>query len=125
MQHQPARRRAVARPKRPGEMNKTEARYATQLELRKQAGEIRGYRYEPVTFRLAKVTRYTPDFMVELLSGEMCFQEVKGARGDGYLSDPVGKVKIKIAAEMFPEFYFLIVWERQKRNGGGWNFQEF
>lgn len=121
----PARMFGKVRAKQPGEMNKTEMRYAEHLERRRLAGEIRSYRYEPVTFRLAKKTRYTPDFMIELLSGEICFTEVKGRKSDGgYITDPVGKVKIKIAAELFPEFHFEIAWERLKRDGGGWNTEQ-
>ena len=46
-----------------GERNKTEARYEQLLETRKRAGEIIGYWFEGVTFRLADNTRYTPDFI--------------------------------------------------------------
>ena len=61
-------------------MNKTEAAYAGTLEVRKAAGELIGYWYEAVTFKLAKDTRYTPDFLVQLADGTLEANEVRAAR---------------------------------------------
>jgi hypothetical protein len=49
-----------------GERNKLEASYEQYLESRKQAGEIIWYKFEGMTFKLAKDTRYTPDFSIML-----------------------------------------------------------
>lgn len=97
----------------PGTMNKTEAAYAAKLEERKTAGEIVGFWFEAVTFKLAKDTRYTPDFLVQLADGTLEAHEVKGFWEDD------AKVKIKVAASMFPVL-FRAFKVRPKKHGGGW-----
>lgn len=88
--------------KRSGEMNKTEAAYERVLRARQQAGEIEWYQFEGMTFRLAKKTRYTPDFTVMLNNGEFQCHEVKGFMMDD------ANVKIKCAAEMYPIRFFVV-----------------
>jgi len=88
-------------------MNKTEAAYANVLELRKKAGEVKRWAFEPMKFRLADKTYYTPDFMVTF-EDHLEFHEVKGFWEDD------ARVKIKVVAEMFPEFLFIAV---KKDNG--------
>lgn len=97
----------------PGEMNDTERAYADYLNVRKQAGEIIGWWFEPVTWKLARRTTYTPDFMVMLSSEEIEFVDVKG-----FMEDDAA-VKIKVAAAMFP-FRFVLV----KKRGKGWDVKE-
>jgi hypothetical protein len=88
----------------PGQMNKTEARYADHLELMLKSGEILWYKFEAMTFKLADMCRYTPDFAVLFVDGTFELHEVKG----GYIRDDA-KVKIKVAAETFPfNFKFCI-----------------
>lgn len=99
-----------------GVMNKTEAAYDQQLALRKHAGEIAWYAFEKVKLRLAKATFLTIDFMVLLADGSLECHEVKGRKGDRYWVEEDAKIKLKVAAEMFP-FRFLVVWPRK---GGGW-----
>ena len=101
-----------------GVMNKTEAAYASRLEILKTSGQIAWYRFEGIKLRLANGTFYTPDFAVMLASGEMEIHEVKG-----YWQDDA-KVKIKIAAEMYP-FRFIAVRVKAKKDGGGWEIEEF
>ena len=95
-------------------MNKTEKRYAQNLELRRKAGEITRYSFETLKFILAKNTSYTPDFLV--ITPE-CIElhEVKGWwREDA-------RVKIKVAAQMFPEFRWIAIqWKNE-----GWVYEEF
>jgi hypothetical protein len=107
-------------------MNKLEAAYAQQLERDRRAGLIMSWHFEPVKFRLANKTTYTPDFMItrtyELraywLNG-IEFHETKGFwREDA-------RVKIKVAAEIFPMFKFLGITKKRVRDGGGWNVEEF
>jgi len=93
----------------PGTMNKTEAAYAARLALLQRAGEIQSFRFEPIKFRLADRTFYTPDFMV-VMGDEIQFHEVKG----GYVEDDAA-VKFKTAAEMYPEFAFQMVFAEVKR----------
>ena len=101
-----------------GVMNKTEAAYAARLELLKNSGEILWYKFEGMKFRLADNTFYTPDFIVMLANGVMQSHEVKGFWTDD------ARVKIKVAADMYP-FEFLAVKVRTKKSGGGWDIESF
>lgn len=101
-----------------GAMNKTEARYASHLELRRIRGEVASYTFEKVKIRIADNTFYTPDFFVVLPTMEIEFHEVKGFWEDD------ARVKIKVAAETFPA-RFIAVKERPKKLGGGWDCEEF
>lgn len=85
-----------------GKMNKTEAAYASHLDLRKQDGDVLWYRFEGVKLRLADKTFLTVDFPVMRCDGVMEMHEVKGFMMDD------ANAKIKIAAEMYP-FKFIIV----------------
>jgi hypothetical protein len=102
----------------PGEMNGTERKYADELELRKIAGEIIGWWFEQVTFKLAKDTRYTPDFMVMYPDCRVEFHETKGFWQDD------AKVKIKVAAQLLP-FDFIALRPKPKKDGGGWEVEQF
>jgi hypothetical protein len=101
-----------------GAMNKTEAAYATHLELLKHAGEVLWYRFEGVKLRMADKTFYTPDFAVLAADGVMEMREVKGFWEDD------ARVKIKVAAEMYP-FRFMAVKVNPKKLGGGWSVENF
>jgi len=94
-------------------MNGTEARYATYLEERKASGEINWFAFEAVKLRLAPLTFYTPDFLVMLDDGTLEAHEVKGFWQDD------ARVKIKVAAEIYP-FRFIVVTVVPKKDGGGW-----
>lgn len=97
-------------------MNKTEALYAERLEGMRAAGEVVWFAFEAVTLRLADDTRYTPDFAVLTADREWEAHEVKGAwaifRDDA-------KVKIKVAAAMFPIRFYVCVPRRE----GGWDIR--
>ncbi len=101
-------------------MNGTEKEYCTTLIAKLAASEINGYAFEKLTLKLADDTRYTPDFMVILTDGTIEFHEVKGW---GFEDD--AKVKIKVAAEMFPWFVFRSFTKRAKKDGGGWTERVF
>lgn len=58
--------------------NKWERRYAALLELKRLAGEILAWEYEPDTLVAAGGTKYTPDFKVTRLDGSQVYHEVKG-----------------------------------------------
>jgi hypothetical protein len=112
----PARTMALGRMKA-GVMNKTEAAYGRNLELRKHAGEVLWYGFEKMTFKLADDTRYTPDFVLMLSSGQLEAHEVKGTttkensagvkRKAPYFRDDA-KTKIKIAAELVPIVFKIV-----------------
>jgi len=101
-----------------GAMNKTEQRYANVLELRKAAGEVLWFKFEALKFRLADNTFYTPDFAVMLAGGQLEAHEVKGFWQDD------ARVKIKIAADMFP-VRFVAIQAIAPKLGGGWKVEEF
>jgi hypothetical protein len=91
----------------PGVMNKTEARYAAHLEGLKQSGWIIDYSFESVKLRLAKKTFYAPDFFV-VFHDHFEVHEVKGFWRDD------ARVKIKVAARLFPYWKFQAVQWKKK-----------
>lgn len=102
-----------------GQKNKTEQAY--ELEVLKPAmqdGSVRWYRFEGVKLRLADNTFYTPDYCVMRSDGTMEMHEVKGFWQDD------ARVKIKVAADMYP-LKFIAVKRQAKKNGGGWSIEEF
>lgn len=101
-----------------GKMNKTEAAYDAYLWTQRHAGEVLWHKFEAMKLRLADNTFYTPDFMVLLTSGFIEVHEVKGFWEDD------ARVKIKVAASIYP-FKFIAVTVRAKKRGGGWDREEF
>jgi len=104
-----------------GEMNKTEAAYKERLLSLLHEGEILWFKFEGVKLRLADNTFYSPDFAVLNKSGEIEMHEVKGAR---VIFQDDAKVKIKVAAELYP-FKFIAAFPIPKKKGGGWEFDEY
>lgn len=99
-------------------MNRWEAAYALEvLEPRRLAGELAEWGFEDTKLRLADRTWYTPDFRVVGVGGETEFHEVKGFWRDD------ARVKLKVAARLFPRYRFLAVRRRKKREGGGWQVE--
>lgn len=84
-------------------MNKTEAAHAADLEMRKRIGEIREYLWEPLRLKLAPDCTYEPDFLVLMADNTIEFHEVKGS----FITDD-GMVKVRVAAERFPFFKFVL-----------------
>jgi hypothetical protein len=105
----------------PGVMNQTESAYAAILEQRIAIGEVIRWEFESVTFKLAADCRYTPDFSIWLSDGTMEFVDAKG----GGPMDEKSRVKVKFAAEKFPQFVFVIEQKQAKKNGGGWKREVF
>ncbi|QLG96734.1 DUF1064 domain-containing protein (plasmid) [Pseudomonas yamanorum] len=104
-----------------GVMNKTEEAYQAHLELRRIAGEVLWYQFEPFRLVLAPRTTYNPDFLVQLASGYLEVHEVKGV----WMDD--ARVKIKVAAKMFPVFKFIAVMKKGEGKGKApsWTVEEF
>lgn len=88
-------------------MNGLERRYSERLDVLVFNRAIRSYRYESVKLRLADRTWYTPDFEVVRSDGCVEYHEVKGFMRDD------AAVKIKVAAEQYPERAFVLV-QRKK-----------
>ena len=101
-----------------GAMNKSEQAYAAHLEWLKGHRSILWYRFEGLKFRLADNTFYTPDFAVLNGDGVLECHEVKGFWAED------ARVKIKIAAEMYP-IRFVAVKAKAKKDGGGWAVEDF
>jgi hypothetical protein len=99
---------------RPGEMNKLEAEYAARLKNLAHTGEIAWWAFEPIKLKLARLTTYTPDFLVMRADGLLECHETKGFWQDD------ARAKIKIAAELFP-FRFIAITKKR----GEWVFEEF
>ena len=105
-----ARRFYAKAPRRvPGTMNKLEARYADEvLTPLLHTGRIRAFWFERLTFKLAADTRYTPDFVVIGEDDTLECHEVKGFFRDD------AKVKIKVAADLFPFHFRLVRWQEKQ-----------
>ncbi len=103
---------------RAGVMNKSEMAYAAHLEACKVDGSVLWYRFEGMKFRLADGCFYTPDFAVLIASGELELHEVKGWWEED------ARTRIKVAAEMYP-LRFIAMKVRTKKDGGGWEQEQF
>ena len=101
-----------------GTMNKSEAAYAEHLDGLIHHNIIAWYKFEGVKLRLADGCFYTPDFAVMLMDGQIEMREVKGR----WMDD--ARVKIKVAAAMYP-FRFLAITAKSKKAGGGWDCEVF
>lgn len=100
-------------------MNGTERDYAVTLEARKRDGLIRDWRFEAVTLVLAADCRYTPDFLVVCADWTLELHETKGHWRDD------AKVKIRVAARLFPWFTFRAFRKIPKPLGGGWHAEDY
>jgi hypothetical protein len=107
-----------------GDKNKTELRYEELLALRKMAGEIQDFAYEPIRLRLAADNAfYAPDFGVLAADDVYECHEVKAGRLNESgelvtLEEEAARVRRKVAAEKHP-FRFVLATERPKKAGGG------
>ena len=94
-----------------GAMNRMEAEYDRELALRVRAGVVAWYRFEGITLKLGADCRFTPDFFVMLANAELACFEVKGT---AFADD--AKVKLRVAAAMFPFRFYLVT--RPTKGGG-------
>lgn len=106
--------------KKKGEMNATEARFANYLRGLEITGEILWWRHEGIKLQLADNTTLNVDFNVMYADGLLVMIDVKGAKA---IIEEDAKVKMKVAAEQFP-FVFRYAFPRQKKDGGGWIFED-
>jgi hypothetical protein len=109
----------IAPPKRG--MNKWERAYAEHLNILIAAKEVRSWRFEAIRLRLADGAWFKPDFLVQPRHvhapghSRLEFHEVKGFWREA------ARVRIKVAAELYPEFVFIAV----TRKGGEWVRERF
>lgn len=123
--------KAKARPPRPrhecGNMNTGEKAYAMHLDQLLDAGEIAGWWYELMTFKLAERCSIQPDFTVMLPDGSIELHEIKGgktvqqAHGPEwtYWAEEDARVKLRIAAKLIP-FPLIVVWPAKGGFKFGW-----
>jgi hypothetical protein len=97
---------------KPSKMNRTEAAYATELELRRRVGEIEWWEFQAIKLRLGEDCQFCPDFFVMLKNGELECHETKGFMRDDAL------VKLKVAALKYP-FRFYVV----RKVGSGFDLE--
>lgn len=101
--------------------NNTEAAFLDLQRRRMERGEILGYSYESHRLALAEGAFYTPDVPVVELDRSKTFYEVKGAkRTPGSKRFPLGnivpycrpaeRIRIKVAASLYPQHRFIMVW---------------
>lgn len=110
-------------------MNKTEARYAREiLEVRLRGQDILWYRFEALKLQLGDGLTYTPDFIVVGNDGGIECHECKAVWSTGkagFRDD--ARAKIKIAAQLFPFFTFIVAAHQSasRRSGRvpGWQFE--
>lgn len=109
-----ARMQALGRLKQ-GEMNKTEAEYDAVLAA---DPTVVWRKFEGIKLRLADNTFYTPDFFLMRVDGVLECHECKGFWTDD------ARVKIKVAASIFP-FAFVAVKKQPQKAGGGFSREDF
>ena len=115
---------ALATPPAPDKMNKTEQRLEQHLANQKLAGEILWYKMHGFGMRLADNTFFYPDAMVMENDRSISIYDAKAqnrSTGKGLWKDDA-KVKIKVAAELFPIFRFRGI-SYTKKNG--WVIEEY
>jgi hypothetical protein len=115
------------------EPSREERSYAELLERRRLAGEVRRWRYQPVSLRLGARLWYRPDFGVLMADRTWELHEVKGGKleagPDGaercvpYTREDAA-VKIRAAASAFPWWRFVLAWRWPARRGGAWCTRE-
>ena len=89
--------------------NKLEKAFATQLDAEWRAGAIKGWLYEPFSFKLAEGKRYRVDFVSWGEEGVVCW-ETKGWHAN--IRDSL--THLKWAAQRFPFFK----WKKAIRKRG-------
>lgn len=95
-------------------MNGLESTYAQRLELERIAGVWQWWAFEAIKLRLATGAWYKPDFALIDAGGHLVLHETKGFWREA------ARVRIKVAAELFPCFRFVAVTRELKTNGGNW-----
>jgi len=101
-------KRARGRTARTDGMNNLERRYYDHLRTLQLAGKIHSFAYERHNLKLADRTYYKPDFEVMLPDGTIEFHETKGFMQED------ANVKIKVAADQFPQYVFRLVQWKNK-----------
>jgi hypothetical protein len=108
-------------------MTKVEERFASYLNLLKSVGKIEDWKFEPMSIKIADGVRYNPDFeivgkefitMAEIKPGS---RDKKTGQVKPFSMDDGYRTKIYVAAEKYPEFRWLLIWDDKN---GGWMERE-
>jgi hypothetical protein len=91
-------------------LNKTERDYLCYLRLTHYWVGI-----QSITLKLAHDCRYSPDFWTQEPNDRLVAYEVKGFMRDD------ARVKLSVAARLFPMFTFLLV---RRAKDGGWDIEK-
>jgi hypothetical protein len=75
--------------------------------------------FEEIALRLADGSWYTPDFWVKAKDDVLEFHEVKGHWREA------ARVRIRVAAERYPQFRFKAFRKLPKALGGMWQVEHF
>ena len=102
-----------------GQMNKTEALYDLYLDAAKHHGEVLWYRFEAIKLKLADNCHLTVDFAVMAADGTLELHDVKGSP---HVFTDDAKVKMKVAASLYP-FVFKVAFPLPRKDGGGWRIE--
>lgn len=90
-------------------MNKTELRYAGQLEALKRAGQIIDYKFESMRLEVGEGAWYKPDFLV-VFKDRFELHEIKG----GFIRIPA-MVRFKAAMMIYPWFgWRMMQWKNNQ-----------
>lgn len=116
--------------RRDGSLNKTETRFAGQLEEWRAAGLVRWWIAKPHSFRLADRCFWKPDFLVQWITTGHRFDklfigfdvedtglQIIDVKGGPVEDDTM--VKLRVVAELYPCYLFSIVRWKQK----SWEWQ--
>lgn len=104
-------------PDRYAGMNAGERRYAERvLDPSLRAGMVLYWGFEAIKLKLAPQCFYTPDFLVVGKDLEISLREVKGRKGKSWWAREDARIKLRLAAHLFP-FKLVVVWPLK---GGGW-----
>lgn len=106
-------------PPKVGRMNKLETAYSQLIELERLAGTWQWWAFTPFKLRLAAGAWYTPDFALLDPLGKLVIHETKGHWREA------AKVRIKVAAELYPMFRFVAVTRQRAKAGGNWLFKQY
>jgi hypothetical protein len=120
----PMRAKARALPR--GEMNAGEREYAAHLDLRKLAGQIVDWRFEPMTLHLGARLSLRVDFLIIERDGTLTFDDYKAVwRGSDkpHVEDDA-RAKMKMAARLFPWFRFRYAYKRGTKAQPIWSAVE-
>ena len=99
--------------------SKWESAYSQQLEIYRLDGEIDGWLYEPLSFRLATGKRYRVDFVTwaKMIHGRYRIECIE-VKGPSFKNRRDSLTHLAWAAQRFPFFTWRLVW---RMKGGGWD----